>query len=169
VPVEIQWSAKPQTDSSLFHTILSIHLPVSQQPIPAGFLTQPPTPLPPTHILPPTSSHPPPPLPLLLPTQCFRTNSPEVSAACCLTAALSRLKALSAGPSRPEAQRRAATLRKTGSAVEARVAVRRPNIVLFCVAYESGKLCGWSSFGEVACCCFQVGYQAGVPQANLMG
>ena len=62
--------------------------------------------------------------------------SPEVSAACCLTAALSRLKALSAGPSRPfaptpEVQRRAAALRKAGSADEARVAVRRPSIVWY--------------------------------------
>ena len=50
-----------------------------------------------------------------------------------MTAALSRLKALSAGPSRPfaalELKRRAAALRKTGSADEARAAVRRPSIV----------------------------------------
>jgi hypothetical protein len=62
----------------------------------------------------------------------FSRHLPEVSAACCLTAALSRLKALSAAPlnSAPEeAQRRAAVLRKAGSACEARVVVRRPSMV----------------------------------------
>jgi hypothetical protein len=41
------------------------------------------------------------PMPLLH----LQAHLPEVSAACCLTAALSRLKALSAGPSRPFAWR----------------------------------------------------------------
>ena len=73
----------------------------------------------------PTNQHYPPSSPSL-------RHLPEVSAACCLTAALSRLKALSAAPlnSAPEeAQRRAAVLRKAGSACEARVAVRRPSMV----------------------------------------
>lgn len=91
-----------------------------------------------------------------MPTLRLQTHLPEVSAACCLTAALSRLKALSAGPSRPfaptpEVQRRAAALRKAGSADEARVAVRRPSIVSFVlrvvVGVESGaRVCCWELF-----------------------
>jgi hypothetical protein len=83
----------------------------------------------------PISSQSPPSLPLQpMPSNPPQAYSPEVSAACCLTAALSRLKALSAGPSRPfapmpEDQRRAAVLRKADSANGARVAVRRPSIV----------------------------------------
>jgi hypothetical protein len=83
----------------------------------------------------PISSQSPPSLPPQpMPSKPPQAHSPEVSAACCLTAALSRLKALSAGPSRPfapmpEDQRRAAVLRKADSANGARVAVRRPSIV----------------------------------------
>jgi hypothetical protein len=94
------------------------------------------------HPIPPPSppSNPPQPMPSKPP----QAHSPEVSAACCLTAALSRLKALSAGPSRPfapmpEDQRRAAVLRKADSANGARVAVRRPSIVsCVVVGVESG-------------------------------
>ena len=80
-----------------------------------------------------------------MPALRLEVDLPEVSAACCLTAALSRLKALSAAPSNfalPEAQRRAAMVRKAGSADEARVAVRRPSIVSFvlqvCVEWRGG-------------------------------
>jgi hypothetical protein len=111
-----------------------------------NFLSLPHAALPSALFLPhPISSQSPPSLPpQSMPSNPPQAHSPEVSAACCLTAALSRLKALSAGPSRPfapmpEDQRRAAVLRKADSANGARVAVRRPSIVsCVVVGVESG-------------------------------
>jgi hypothetical protein len=142
VPVDSQWLAMCNLTKALLHIASSALLPKILRLIPFLFLMQPSPPLSSSHTqsLLQVPSNPPQPMPSKPP----QAHSPEVSAACCLTAALSRLKALSAGPSRPfapmpEDQRRAAVLRKADSANGARVAVRRPSIVsCVVVGVESG-------------------------------